>query len=173
MLAEDSIDVAEKFASDGFVSPLEILSVEEAADHRRRMEEAEAEFGKLHYQYKAQTILSSPYELAIHPRVLDAVEQMIGPDILLYSAGYIIKEPHSAGHVSWHQDLTYWGFSEDAQVSLWLALSPATPESGCMRMLPGSHRGGRLKHQVTDDSTNILYQGQTVSDVDEDDAVLC
>ena len=173
MLAEDSIDVTSRFASDGFVSPLDILSVEEAADHRRRMEEAEAEFGKLHYEYKVHTILSSPYELAIHPRVLDAVEKMIGADILLYSAGYIVKEPHSEGHVSWHQDLTYWGFSEDAEVSLWLALSPATAESGCMRMLPGSHRGGRLKHQVTDDSTNILYQGQTVSDVDEDDAVLC
>ena len=169
----DPADIARDFARDGFVSPLEILSVEEAAAHRRRMEEAEAKFGALHYEYKVHTILRSPYELAVHPRVLDAVEHMIGPDILLYSAGYIVKEPCSEGHVSWHQDLTYWGFSGDQEVALWLALSPATAESGCMRMLPGSHRRGRLHHDVTNDPENILYQGQTVADVNEDKAVLC
>jgi len=101
------------------------------------------------------------------------VESLIGPDILLYSVAYIIKEPHTASHVSWHQDLTYWGLSSDAQVSAWLALSPATAESGCMRMLPGSHRHGRRRHRLTEDDSNVLLGGQTVANVDESAAQAC
>ncbi|MEL7430190.1 MAG: phytanoyl-CoA dioxygenase family protein, partial [Pseudomonadota bacterium] len=105
--------------------------------------------------------------------VLDVVEQMIGPDILLFNATYIIKEPHSPSHVSWHQDLTYWGLSHDDQVTLWLALSPATAESGCMRMIPGSHKLGKQEHHVNKDDTNVLLQGQTINGIDESKAVMC
>lgn len=107
------------------------------------------------------------------PEVLDIIEQFIGPDILLYNVTYIIKEPNSASHVSWHQDLTYWGLSDDDQVSMWLALSPANEKSGCMRMLPGSHKQGRVDHHLTDDENNVLFQGQQVDGVDEDRSVLC
>ena len=75
--------------------------------------------------------------------------------------------------VSWHQDLTYWGFDGTEQASAWLALSPATAESGCMQMIPGSHRQG-LREQITwDDPDNVLLQSQTIEDVREEDAVLC
>ena len=126
----------ERYARDGFLSPVDILSAAQAAEHRARMEAAEAEIGLLHYKTKVHTILRSPFELATHPGVLDLIEALIGPDILLYNATYIVKEAGTGSHVSWHQDLTYWGFDGDAQVSMWLALSPATAESGCMRMLP-------------------------------------
>ena len=112
-------------------------------------------------------------ELATKPEVLDLVEQLIGPDILLYNVTYIIKEPRTTSHVSWHQDLTFWGLSNNKQVSMWLALSPATAESGCMRMAPGSHTKGVYKHQLNDDPTNVLLQGQTVEGVPEDEAVMC
>ena len=137
------------------------------------MEAAEAEFGSLHYKSKIHTVLRLPYELATHPTVLDTVEALIGPNILLYDVEYIIKEPHAPSHVSWHQDLTYWGFSDDAQVSMWLALSPATAESGCMRMVPGSHKHGMRPHNPTDDPTNVLLHGQTISDLDESTAMHC
>ena len=166
-------DAGETFARDGFLSPVDILGVEEAAAHRARMEGAEAKFGPLHYEFKIHTILCSPYELATHPRVLDVVESLIGPDILLYNVTYIVKEPDSAAFVSWHQDLTYWGFDDDAEVSMWLALSPATTESGCMRMVPGSHVDGRREHVITDDPSNVLDQGQTVRGVAEAEAVTC
>ncbi|MEL0123213.1 MAG: phytanoyl-CoA dioxygenase family protein, partial [Paracoccaceae bacterium] len=107
--------------------------------------------------------MTSALELATLPSVLDLVEQMIGPNILLYNVTYIIKEPHAPSHVSWHQDLTYWGLSHDDQVSMWLALSPATQESGCMRMIPGSHKLGKVEHQTTEDDTNVMLQGQTVT----------
>ena len=164
---------AERYARDGFLSPVDILSAAEAAGHRARMEAAEAEIGPLHYKSKVHTILRSPLELATHPRVLDLAEALIGPDILVYNATYIVKEAGSDSHVSWHQDLTYWGFDGDAQVSLWLALSPASAESGCMRMLPGSHRSGRQDHQTTGDPANVLFQGQTVPGVAEERAVMC
>ena len=98
---------------------------------------------------------------------------MIGPNILLYNVTYIIKEAQAPSHVSWHQDLTYWGLSHDDQVSMWLALSPATAQSGCMRMIPGSHRMGKEEHVASEDDSNVLLQGQTVKSVDEDQSKLC
>lgn len=166
-------DTAERYRRDGFVSPVEFLSEDEAARHRARMEAAEAAFGPLHYKSKVHTILRSPWELATHPHVLDLVEALIGPDILLYNVTYIVKEAGAASHVSWHQDLTYWGFDGDAQVSMWLALSPATAENGCMRMVPGSHLQGRRDHRFTEDESNVLFRGQTVEGVAEESAVLC
>lgn len=169
----DFAALAAAYRRDGYASPVEIVTEAEAAVHRARLERAEARMGPLHYKAKAHTVLTSPWELATHPRVLDMVEALIGPDILLYDATYIIKEPHTDAHVSWHQDLTFWGLSDDAQATLWLALSPATAESGCMRMIPGSHRGGMARHETGEDATNVLLQAQTVAGVDETAAALC
>ena len=161
------------YERNGFLSPIEILSTEEAANHRAQMEEAEKKIGPLHYKTKVHTILRSPLALATHPRVLDLVETLIGPDIMIYNVTYIVKEAGSPSHVSWHQDLTYWGFDGDAQVSMWLALSAATPETGCMRIVPGSHTKGRCRHELTNDPANVLFQGQTVVGVSEDESVPC
>ena len=163
----DLQQISSDYAKDGFVSGLDILTDAEASQHRSALERAESESGPLHYKAKVHTVLRSPYDLATHPRILDVVEALIGPDILLYDVEYIIKEPQSRSHVSWHQDLTYWGLSGDAQVSLWLALTPATEESGCMRMIPGSHKSGMAQHTTTADSNNVLLQGQTVEGVAE------
>ena len=163
----------ERFARDGFLSPVRILDATAAATHRERLERAEAALGDLHFQAKVHTILLSPLELATHPRVLETVTALIGPNVLLWNATYIVKDPDSTAHVSWHQDLTYWGLDGDDQVSMWLALSLADETSGCMRMVPGSHRAGRRDHRNTSDSANVLYQGQTVEDVDESRSVVC
>lgn len=161
------------FDENGYLSPVQIISPQEAQDHRERLETAEQTFGPLHYTVKSHTILTSPLELATHPRVLDVVEQLIGPDVLLFDVTYIVKEPHAPSHVSWHQDLTYWGFDSDDQVSMWLALTDANEESGCMRMIPGSHKAGKQDHSLTEDDTNVLRRGQTVSGIDESSAELC
>lgn len=158
---------------DGYISPVRMVSEDAAHAHRTALEQAESTFGSLHYKSKAHTILRSPLELATLPAALDVVERLIGPDILLYNVTYIIKEAGTESHVSWHQDLTYWGLSHDDQVSMWLALSPATPESGCMRVIPGSHKLGVFDHHATDDANNVLLQGQTVRDVPTEDALHC
>jgi len=164
---------AERYRIDGYLSPVELIGEQQAVAHRLRMEKAEKSIGNLHYKSKIHTLLTSPFELATLPVALDLVEQLIGPNILLYNVTYIVKEPNTRSHVSWHQDLTYWGLSDDAQVSMWLALSPATAESGCMKMLPGSQQKGPLAHQTTDDENNVLLQGQTVTGIDTSNAVLC
>lgn len=165
---------AARFAADGFLSPVRIVSEAAARDHRTRLEKAEAAMGRsLHYLAKIHTVLNSPWELASHPTALDIVENLIGPDILIYNVSYIIKEPNTANFVSWHQDLTYWGFDGDRQVSMWLALSPTDSVSGCMRMIPGSHRDGQLTHDDTHDPDNVLSRGQQVAAVDESLAVSC
>ena len=169
----DIESLAEQYDRDGYVNAVRVVGKDDAVRHRTALEDAEAKLGSLHYRSKAHTIMTSPLALATDKGVLDFVEALIGPDILLYNVTYIIKEPGSASHVSWHQDLTYWGLSHDDQVSMWLALSVADEASGCMRMIPGSHKGGVWEHHTTNDESNVLLQGQTVDGVDEGAAVMC
>lgn len=160
--------LAATYRDDGFVSSVEILNEADAALHRTHLEDAEAQLGPLHYINKIHTVFGSAYELVTHPKVLDTVESIIGPDILLYNSNYIIKEPGTEAYIAWHQDLTYWGLEDDdAQISMWLALSPATAESGCMVMMPGTHKDGRAEHVEVPGDDNILLLGQQIVDVDE------
>ena len=161
----------ENYTRDGYLAPVSVVSQEQALACRKTLEKIEKLHGSLHYRYKLHTFMEFPLRLATSASLLDVVEQLIGPDILLHNTTLIIKEPHSDAHVSWHQDLTYWGLNSDAQVSAWIALSPATVASGCMRMIPGSHQRGQLEHSTTDDSSNVLLNGQTVADVDGSKAV--
>ncbi|MDJ1014964.1 MAG: phytanoyl-CoA dioxygenase family protein [Paracoccaceae bacterium] len=173
---EDAMDLkalAADYDRDGFITGVPILSEAEAAAHRARLERNERDQGGIHYKAKLHTVMTSPYEMATDPKVLDIIEALIGPDILLNDATFIIEEPRTDAFVSWHQDLTFWGLSDDAQVTLWLALSPATADSGCMRMVPGSHKMGVLDHATGEDADNVLMQSQTVQDVDEAAAVMC
>ncbi len=163
---------SEQYKTQGYLSGIEILNTNEVAEHRGQLEHAEQQIGSMHYLAKVHTILSSAAKLTSHERILDVVEQLIGPDILIYNATYIIKEPNTKSHVSWHQDLTYWGLDSDDQVSVWLALSDASESSGCMRMIPGSHQLGQQHHILGEqDENNVLFQSQRVADIDESKAV--
>ncbi len=153
----------DRYRREGALFPIRILSASEAATHRRRLEAAEAEHGKFHYLTKPYLIFGSAAEIARHPALLDAVEAVLGPDILLWDSAYIIKEAGDERFVSWHQDLTYWGLDSDAQVTAWVALTPSNRGTGCMRFLPGSHRQGRLAHQDTHADDNLLHRGQDAS----------
>lgn len=165
---------SEAYSRDGFISPMRIISEHDATYHRAQLEDAETKLGKsLHYVTKVHTILTSPWALATHKKALDLVEELIGPDILIYNVSFIIKEAGTESFVSWHQDLTYWGFNGDQQVSMWLALSPAAETSGCMRMIAGSHRTGQMPHSDTRDENNVLSRGQEVTNIDERKAVTC
>ncbi|MBX2878700.1 MAG: phytanoyl-CoA dioxygenase family protein [Granulosicoccus sp.] len=169
------MSISHQYESQGFISPLDVVSQDEAIQHRGILEDVESRIGSQHYQNKIHTVMSSPFNLISQSKLLDAVAELIGPDIMVYNSVYIIKEPHTASHVSWHQDLTYWGLDSDEQVSAWIALSVADEISGCMRMIPGSHRAGKKPHDIPeqDDPDNVLYQSQTVHNVDESSAVSC
>ena len=162
-----------KYRKDGFVYPIPVIDFKNATQCRIKLEEVEKKIGKLHYKSKVHTILAWVYELATHHNILDLVEKILGPNILLHNATFIIKEANTLSHVSWHQDLTYWGFSHDDQVSVWLALSPANELSGAMQMIPESHTSGMIEHITTKDKNNVLLQGQKVIGVNEKNATLC
>jgi len=111
-------------------------------------------------------------ELVRHPRILDAIEDLIGPDILCWTTNFFIKEPRDPAFVSWHQDSTYWGLEPHDVVTAWLALSDAPVESGAMKFLPGSHLRDQIPHRDTYHKDNLLTRGQEVAvDVDERQAI--
>ncbi len=164
----------EQYHSQGFVSPVNVMSEDEATDYRHRFEAAERAFpehanaenrNNVHLSFKCLD------ELAHHPAVLDAVEDLIGPDISLWATVLFIKEAQSAHFVSWHQDATYMAMNVNDFVTPWLALSPSNRQTGCMSMIPGSHQGHIRRHEDTFGEDNILTRGQVVREVDESKAV--
>lgn len=163
------------YEENGFLFPIRVMSEEEALAYRRRLEAAEAsgdpEIGR-YLRTKAHLVFTWCDELVRHPKILDAVEDVIGPDILCWSSGFFNKEAKDPAYVSWHQDLTYWGLEPADIVTAWLALSPATPESGCMKFWPGSHKFDILPHQDTFAEKNLLSRGQEIRvEVDETNIV--
>jgi non-heme Fe2+,alpha-ketoglutarate-dependent halogenase len=153
---------------------VDIMPPEQAAALRARLEAFEAREGKPlagNMRHKAHLLFTWLNELIHHPRILDAVEDVLGPDLLCWSTTFFIKEARDPGFVSWHQDATYWGLSTPDVITAWVALSPATLESGAMKMLPGSH-GTQHAHRETWDPKNLLSRGQEVMvDVDGKGAV--
>ena len=165
------------YARDGFVFPLDILSADEAAGLRADLEAAEdavrADKRKLGMVrgYPAR-LLPSFDALIRHPRMVAAASAVLGPDLMVWGSGLFIKEANTPNYVSWHQDLTYWGLDQADEVTLWVALSPATPESGCMRFVAGSHRRNIVPHADSFAADNLLTRGQEIAvEVDERDAV--
>lgn len=167
----------DQYKRDGFVSPVRVMPEEEAIAMREKLEAFETAQGKpIHGTQKTKCSLLFPWahELFTSDAVLDAVEDLIGPNILQYQCGVWIKEPESGSYVSWHQDSTYYGMDPLELVSGWVALSPATAEAGCMQVLPGSHKSGQLPVDYTEVSgDNLLASGQSTRyPVDESKVVL-
>jgi non-heme Fe2+,alpha-ketoglutarate-dependent halogenase len=155
-----------RYERDGFVFPVAAFGPEEARGYLDRLESFERDegrqFGKGH-NFKPHLLFTWVDEIVHHPAVLDAVEDLIGPDIRLFHLSVWPKSAHDPAFVSWHQDATYFGLEPASQVTAWIALTDAPVESGCMEVVPGSHRSGQLHHAETDSSHNLLSRGQTVT----------
>jgi len=170
-LSKDNI---EKFRKDGFTDSLPVMSKEQAQEFRHRLQAVEAVLGPLKggHRMKCHLLYKWVFDLIQLPSVVDKVEALIGPNVMCWGTDMWVKEPDSDKFVSWHQDSHYWGVEEGELVTAWIALSPATVESGCMRMLPGSHLEQTLEHIDTFHDENMLTRGQTIFDgVDESKAV--
>ena len=165
----------EQFRRDGYYHPFPILSANEVHDLRARLEAVEAaEGGKLKpaQRNKSHLLFKWLDDLIRDPRVLDPVEDLIGPNILCWNTIFWIKEAGSPTFVSWHQDKRYWGLDSNDVVTAWLALSPATIKSGCMRVMPGTHIGEILSHEDRYHEDNMLTRGQEIAaGIDEAQAV--
>jgi non-heme Fe2+,alpha-ketoglutarate-dependent halogenase len=169
----------ESYARDGFLSPVAALTREEAASCRDELAVFEEAIGgpltsgaTAGYRSRTHVLLTWVHALASHPAILDAVEGLIGPDILVYTSTWFIKEPESAAIAAWHQDATYFGLRPYVHVTAWLALTDATAENGCMEFLPGSHARGQLPHQAGVVAASVNRAGQAVTiDIDDTPAV--
>ena len=161
----------EQYQRDGYYFPLKVLDDNEVAANRARLDAFEKTQGQPlagAQRNKSHLLFKWVDNLMRHGTILDAVEDLIGPDLLCWNTLFWIKEANSGSFVSWHQDLRYWGLDTADLVSVWLALSPASLESGCMRVLPGSHQGELLPHKDEYADGNLLTRGQEIAvEVDE------
>ena len=154
------------YERDGFVCPVPVLSIAEAQAARAELEAWEAARGApIDFPEKSKSYLLFDWadQLVHHPAILDAVEDLIGPDILVYHSTLFLKEAHSAAFVRWHQDSTYFYLAPHLHVTAWVALSDASEAAGCMRALPGSHRWGSIAHDDKPEPMNMIRRGQGIS----------
>ena len=161
---------AEQFESQGFCAPIRAISAEEAATLRGKLEAHERQHGLLKgpMRHKSHLLFTWLDDLIRHPGILDAVEDILGPNLLVWGSSFFTKEAHDASYVSWHQDSTYWGLDPADIVTAWVALSDSTAENGAMRVIPGSHKKDQLAHRDTFAEGNLLSRGQEISvEVDE------
>jgi non-heme Fe2+,alpha-ketoglutarate-dependent halogenase len=165
----------DRFRDEGFLAPIRVMSEEDALDLRSRLEQAEAGGGgplRGDLRHKPHLLYTWLNELIRHPRILDAVEDLYGADLLCWSSSFFIKEQESPALVSWHQDSTYWGLSKPDIVTAWVAFTPADENNGAMQVIPGSHRWDQIAHRDTFATHNLLTRGQEIAvEVDERQAV--
>ncbi|MEY3046105.1 MAG: hypothetical protein RL242_2947 [Pseudomonadota bacterium] len=149
------------FSKNGFAFPIDVLPKDEASTLRKKFYGIYLQDKNL-LGHNCHLLFPELYDLIFNEKILDAVEQVTGPDIMLWASSFFIKKPTSSDFVSWHQDQTYWGFEPDDVVTAWLALSASNALSGCMKVIRGSHLEGQLEHCPTNDPQNMLSVGQTI-----------
>lgn len=176
-----SPEQAKAYWRDGYLFPIQVMPPEDAAAMRAELEQIEADWRdnglplplNTYKRVNTHCVMPLAHRIGSDPRILDVVEGILGPDIMIYAVEFFIKEPNTRHKVTMHQDLTYWGLGAiDGLVTAWLALSPATPASGCMDFVQGSHKNAILPHADSDDADNMLSRGQEVQvDVADTDKV--
>jgi len=155
------------YQRDGFVFPVPVLDPAQVAQLRGELEAWEQARGAaIDFPEKSKSYLLFGWadRLVHHARILDAVEDLIGPDILVYHSTLFLKEAQSPAFVRWHQDSTYFYLKPHAHVTAWVALSDASELAGCMTVLAGSHRWGAFTHDDQPGPDNMIRRGQGISD---------
>ena len=161
------------YREHGYLAPFRALGTGETAAMRASLDAFEAargfSAGDIHM--KGHLCFPWSHTLAARPEIVDPVEDLIGPDILLFASKFWIKPPRSGRFVSWHQDSAYFGLDPHALAAVWIALTDSDRANGCMRVIPGSHLGTAHWHRETPDDDNLLGRGQTIEGLDESKAV--
>ncbi len=175
MLTTAEID---RYAIDGYLPGRPLLTAEETAFYRAGCEQGcgpmQRDGTRRQSTNRVKPYLLFPWAAALvrHARILDCVEALIGPDIMVFHTTVWLKEPHSETFVPWHQDATYFGLAPFEHVTAWVALTNSTAANGCVQIIPGSHTTGQRPHFDQPDPKAMLSRGQTLADaVDESRAV--
>ena len=167
---------AEQYRSEGYTGPVQILSPEQAGAARKSyfaaIGQSETSPGatdarpggfNLHHRWA--------YDLGAHERTLDYVEQILGPDIVLWAMAFWYKEPHNEKYIPWHQDAVYWPMQPRINLTAWVALGPTFKENGCLRLIPGSHRRWLDDEYRPLDKESAFAEGLREDQVDESKAL--
>ncbi len=156
------------FRYNGFLYPIPALSPDEITTCLAGLERLESELGSAvadaDIKWRSHAYAHSPWfnDLIRHPRILDAVEDVIGPDILVWTSTFFIKEPNSKTFAAWHQDGAFFGLEPNEQVCAWVALTDASREAGCMEMLSGKGAPRLYHHAAMGIKNSINRAGQTI-----------
>lgn len=166
-----STEAVAKYRDQGYVAPIRVLPETQAESYRQRLQRAAAvdpDRAQSILKLKSHMVFGCLNELVRHPAVLDAVEGVLGPDILVWTSSMFSKKAMSPDFVSWHQDIAYWGLEPPEIVTAWVALTDSAPDNGCMRVVPGTHKLDVVEHRDTFGANNMLSRGQEVAvEVDE------
>jgi ectoine hydroxylase-related dioxygenase (phytanoyl-CoA dioxygenase family) len=172
ILTQAQID---QFWRDGCIFPVRVMPEAEALEIRRRLEAFESENGgplKGALRHKSHLLFTWLGDLVRNNRIVDAIEDLYGPNLLCWTTNFFIKEADNPAFVSWHQDSTYWGLDKPDVVTAWVALTPSNKANGAMKFIPGSHTRDQIPHRDTFAKNNLLTRGQEVAvEVDESKAV--
>ena len=164
----------QNYEAEGYAFPLRVIDQAKAAGYRQRLEASQAALGGRFsgvYTQKPHLLFTWLAELASEPAVLDLAEQIVGPDILLWSTEFFIKQPGDGRYVPWHVDDTYWHIEPEVQTTVWIALSDVGPDNGPLRYIRGSHLEARKPIVSAPSADNMLISGQMAQDIDESRAV--
>ncbi len=163
------------FSERGYHFPSRILSRAETLNYRSKLEAFEqSQGGPLSgaLRNKPHLLFTWIDQLVRHPTILDAVEAILGPNLLVWSSSFFTKEANDPAYVSWHQDSTYWGLSKPDVVTAWVGFTDSNVSNGCMQVIPGTHLKDQLPHKDTFAENNLLTRGQEVQvAVNANDAV--
>jgi hypothetical protein len=156
-----------RWRRDGFLSPFPLLDAEELQTCREGLQRFEDWLGgpvngvpEMKWRTMPYLILPWAAKLARDPRILDVVEDLLGPDLLIYTSTFFIKEPHSPTIAAWHQDSTYYGLEPKEEITVWIALTDASQAAGCMEALSFRGEPRQLRHasRVVQNSVNRASQ---------------
>ena len=157
-----------QYDNEGFVSPINIFSKDKAKEIRNEIELIENEMPeelKNSGRYNAHLISPLLDEVTHNPKILDAVQSLIGKNILVCGTTLFIKNPNEKGFVSYHQDAKYIGLEPHNWVTAWVAITDSNENNGCMRMWSGSHKDNLKDHDQKFNEGNLLTRGQTIKNV--------
>ncbi len=160
---------------DGCVFPVRVMSPERAREIRGKLEAFEREAGgplKGDLRHKSHLLFAWLNDLVREEKIVDAIDDLYGPDLLCWTSNFFIKEANNPAFVSWHQDSTYWGLDRPDVVTAWVALTDSNEANGAMGFIPGTHTSDQIPHRDTFAQNNLLTRGQEVAvDVDAGKAV--
>ena len=162
MLNEGQI---QEYRREGFLSGIPLMRHDQIQYYRDRFDALEAREGRDKSQVElVDRHFEEPFiwRIATHPGLLDCVEAVLGPNILMLSTHFFCKYGRQENFVAWHQDLRYWGIDPPVEVTAWYAVDDSDRENGCMRVIPRLHRDRMLQHGKSDQQGNLLSVNQEI-----------